>query len=591
MSGDKDKKQPDPYKAERDEAAQQNGTLDAVMDMTRIINPWGPNRGFHFGKTSFEGYDLNEMIDIVESSNPELVESAGTALVAARDAITEAAEELRINLGDVDWEGEAHTAFYTWGNDLVSTAVALATYADVVGTQVLAASSGLASVRKSMPPRDTRTDPKTVDDIPEAKRVDSNDEYAAAVKAESHRQEAINQMYRLASFYTVSSGTMQTAEEPVFPKMPDVGVPKPPPGYGDPYEPVNGRGALSPMADSGTTRHDSVDSGATRARVEDLSTSHKSVDESVGSPERHVGTEIDSVGTLPPQDIAKPTPVTSPTTAGPNVTPVATPPTMAPVATPPVARGPVGRASGISGVPPARTPATTQGRVGGMPPAAQAGRTGTGPMGPVGRAATAGQAGSRTTGPMGPVGRAATPGQAGGRTTGPMGRGVIGGVPRATGPAIGQASGVPRGPVTGMGATNPGRAVGGRAGVGRTTDGVVGGRPVTGPTPGTNGSRVPRGTVIGGQSAPTSRGTGERPGQRGVIGAPGSTTGTGQTPRPSAGSPDGVVGTPTGRASGSRNGGHRPGGTGVTRGPVGNQGSGETRSRREERRDGASSTD
>ncbi|MFE0456855.1 hypothetical protein ACFW2D_37350 [Streptomyces sp. NPDC058914] len=569
MSGDKDKKQPDPYKAERDEAAQQNGTLDAVMDMTRIINPWGPNRGFHFGKTSFEGYDLNEMIDIVESSNPELVESAGTALVAARDAITEAAEELRINLGDVDWEGEAHTAFYTWGNDLVSTAVALATYADVVGTQVLAASSGLASVRKSMPPRDTRTDPKTVDDIPEAKRVDSNDEYAAAVKAESHRQEAINQMYRLASFYTVSSGTMQTAEEPVFPKMPDVGVPAPAPETGlDFAKPA--QGSLAGVSGSESTGYHAAESTVGRARAEDLSSSQKGADESVRSPQQHIGTEIDSVGTLPPQETMKPTPVTSPTTAGPNVTPVATPP-MVPVATPPVARGPVGRASGISGVPPARTPASAQGRVGGMPPAAQAGRTG--------------------TGPMGPVGRAATPGQAGGRTTGPMGRGVIGGVPRATGPAIGQASGVPRGPVTGMGATNPGRAVGGRAGVGRTTDGVVGGRPVTEPTPGNNGSRVPRGTVIGGQSAPTSRGTGERPGQRGVIGAPGSTTGTGQTPRRSAGSPDGVVGTPTGRASGSRNGGHRPGGTGVTRGPVGNQTSGETRSRRDERRDGASSTD
>lgn len=570
MSGDKDKKQPDPYTAERQEAAQQNGTLDAVMDMTKVINPWGPNRGFHFGKTSFEGYDLNEMIDIVESANPELVESAGTALVAARDAITKAAEELSLNLGDVDWEGEAHSAFFTWGTDLVSTANALAEYADAVGTQVLAASSGLASVRKSMPPRDTRTDPKTVDDIPEAKRVDSNDEYTAAVKAESHRQEAINQMYRLASFYTVSSGMMQTAEEPVFPKMPDVGVPEPPPGYDLPPETRTGHGSLSTVADSGSPRHASADSRVLQSRAEDLPSVHKSADEAVRSPERHVGTEIDSVGTLQPQESMKPTTGTPPSTAGPNVSP-ATPAPTAPVAVPPALRGQAGRTSGFGGVPAAKAPTSTQGRVGGMPPGTPAGRTG--------------------TGPMGPVGRAVAPGQGGSRATGPMGRGVVGGVPRATGPAVGQASGVPRGPVTGMGATNPGRTVAGRLGVGRTTDGVVGGRPVTGATPGTNGSRVPRGTVIGGQDAPISRGTGERPGQRGVIGAPGSTTGTGQTARRPVGGSDGVVGTPKGRTPGTPNGGRTSGGTGVTRGPVGNQGSGETGARRDERRDSASSND
>ncbi|WP_449342489.1 hypothetical protein [Streptomyces aurantiogriseus] len=537
--------------------------------MTKVINPWGPNRGFHFGKTSFEGYDLNEMIDIVESASPELVEAAGTALVDARDAINEAAAELSVNINDVDWEGEAHTAFHTWGMDLVNTAYDLATYADTVGTQVMAASAGLASVRKSMPPRDTRSDPKAVDDIPEAKRVDSNDEYTAAVKAEGHRQEAINQMYRLASFYTVSSGMMQTAEEPVFPKMPDVGVPAPPPGWKPPFE-GPGNGSLSTGVESGSTRHDSVDSGVARSRAEDLPSSHKTADERVLSPERHVGTEIDSVGTLPPQETMKPAPVTSPSTTGPNVTPVGAPP-FAPVAAPPVSRGQVGRTSGFGGVPATRTPASAQGRAGGMPPGTPAGRTG--------------------TGPMGPVGRAATPGQAVSRTTGPMGRGVIGGVPRATGPTGGQTGGIPRGPVTGMGATNPRPTVAGRAGVGRTTDGVVGGRPVTGATPGASGSTVPRGTVIGGQNAPTSRGTGERPGQRGVIGAPGSTTGGGQTARRTVGSPDGVVGTPTGRASGARNGGHRPSDTGVRRVPPGNQSSGETRARRDERRDGTSSTD
>ncbi|MEU0675194.1 hypothetical protein ABZ330_20320 [Streptomyces sp. NPDC006172] len=564
MSGQSDsKKQPDPYKAERQEAAQQNGTLDAVMNVPKVLNPWGLNSGFHFGKTSFEGYDLNEMIDIVESSNPELVESAGTALVAARDAITKAAEELSLNLGDVDWKGEAHTAFTTWGNDLVTTAYGLADYADVVGTQVLAASSGLASVRKSMPPRDGRTDPKTVDDIPEAKRVDSNDEYTAAVKAEGHRQEAINQMYRLASFYAVSGGMMQTAEEPVFPKMPDAGVPEPPLRWGLEPPAVTKTASLSSTSASETVSHHAASASGDRSPHDVSLPSVKDTDDSFTVPDRHVGTKIDSVGTMPPPEVAKPTPVTSPSTAGPNVTPVATPAPMAPVTAPSLARGPLGRTSGISGVSATKNPASAQGRAAGMP----AGRTGTGPVGPMARAVTSGQTGAHSTGPMG--------------------RGVIGGAPRATGPATAQANGVPRGSAPGMGATNPGRTVTGRAGIGRTTDGVVGGKPVTGATAGANASRASRGTVIGAQNPPSSRGAGERPGQRGVIGAPGSTTSAGQTSRRSVGSPDGVAGTPTGRGAGPMNGGR----TGGTRGAAGNRGVSETRARREQRRDDASSTD
>ncbi|MCX5171887.1 hypothetical protein OG616_28190 [Streptomyces antibioticus] len=576
MSGDD--KQPE-YAAEHQDAAQQNGTLDAVMNVTKIL-PFGMgSRGFHFGTTSFEGYDLNAMIDIVESANPELLEDAGNALVAARDAITKAAEELSTNLGDIDWKGEAHTAFTTWGTDLVSTAYSLATYADTVGTQVIAAGAGLASVRKSMPPRDNRTDPKTVDEIPTPKRVDTNDEYAAAVKAESHRQEAINQMYRLASFYTVSGGMMQNAEEPVFPKMPDVGVPQPPPGF-DPWMPGPRAGSLGTVTDSGTTSKHAVDSGRTQPRVEDLSVSHTGGEGSVTPPTRPIGTEIDSVGTLPPQDTVKPTPVAPPTTTtgGPPVGPN---PPMGPVVTPPVARGQSGRATGFGG---ARGPISTQGRVGGTQGGPTAGRTGTGPMGrggmpgqaaagrtggPMGRGAMPGQAAGRTGGPMG---RGAMPAQAAGRTGGPMGRGVVGGTPKPAGSAAKPPGGVPRGPVNGMNAMNPGRSGAGRPG-------VVGGKPVTGgTTPGANGPRVPRGTVIGREGATPSRNTGERPGQRGVIGANTPKTNPAQTSRRTAGSPDGVVGAPKG-------------GVGAPRGRGGKQRSGETRSRREERRDGTSAND
>ncbi|MDX3803501.1 WXG100 family type VII secretion target [Streptomyces sp. AK04-3B] len=561
MSGDK---KPDHYQAERQDATQQNSGVDDAVNKAVVISPGMLSSPGGFGNTSFEGYDLNAMIDIVEGASPETLENAATALVDARDAINDAADELSRNLGNVDWEGEAHTAFYTWGMNLTTTAKELATYTDEVGTQVLAASSGLASVRKSMPPRDSRIVPKKVDDIPTPQRVDGNAEYTAAVKAEKDRQEAINQMYRLASFYTVSSGMMEMAKEPVFPEMPSVGVPAPPPSYGDPYKPMPVQNPLSGVTHSEVASHRSEATGVEPPRAQELTSSHKSVDDSLSSPEGTTGTEIDSVGTLPPQDTGKPTTVTSPTSSAPGATPVGTVTPFAPVGVSPVVRGPVGRASGFTGIPGGKASTVAQGRSGGLP-GRTPGRTGTGPMGPM----------NRTT----------APGQAGSRTAGPVGRGVVGGAAKSGGPVAKQVGGVPRGPVNGMGATNARRA-----GIARSSNGVVGGRPVTVTTPGASASKLPRGTVIGGEGAPASRATGEKPGQRGVVGAPNSSTG--QTSRRRVSSPGGVVGTPKGGTPGSRSGGHASGGgIGVTRGTAGNKGSGERRSRRDERRDKPSSTD
>ncbi|WP_159083133.1 WXG100 family type VII secretion target [Streptomyces sp. P3] len=569
MSGDK---KPDHYQAERQDATQQNTGVDDAVNKAVNISPGMLSSPGGFGNTSFEGYELNAMIDIVEGASPETLESAATALVDARDAINDAADELSRNLGNVDWEGEAHTAFYTWGMNLTTTALELASYTDDVGTQVLAASSGLASVRKSMPPRDSRIVPKKVEDIPTPQQVEGNAEYTAAVKAEKDRQEAINQMYRLASFYTVSSGMMEMAKEPVFPEMPDVGVPAPPPEDGlNVGEPI--AGSRGTAINSGSTSHHVMNSTATRPGTHDLPASHTSPDETVGLPERHVGTEIDSVGTLPPQDTTRPATVAPPSTTVPNATPGGPPSSFAPVGVPPTFRGAAGRVSPITGASANRFSAS-QGRVAGTPGGTAAGRTGIGPVGPTGRADAAGKTG--------------------GRTAGPMERGVVGGAPKPAGQPMGRTASGPRGPVTGAGAMNPGRPGGaGRFGAGRVGNGVVGGRPVTAGPAGSKTSKLSRGTVVGSEGTLTPRDAGERPGQRGVVGAPRSTAGpaAGQAARRSGGSPGGVVGTPQGRVSGGRNGGNPSSGPGAGRGSARKQGSGETRSRRDERRDDASSTD
>lgn len=238
----------DPHQVEREQAAQQVNVIDLMNTVAKVgFLPFGGKFPRLYGKTNFEGHDLNAMIDMVESAKPEDLETAATALLNAQTAIEDAAGELEGHISRVDWEGESGEAFRKWGAKLVVHTRKLADFAEAAGTQMTAAATGLASVRSAMPPRDTRQDPKTVADIPTPSRVEGNEEYAAAVKAEKDRQEAINQMNRLSSFYEVSETTLAQQEPPVFEAMPDVGVPKPTPGYGTPVgtgAEVQGTGGL-----------------------------------------------------------------------------------------------------------------------------------------------------------------------------------------------------------------------------------------------------------------------------------------------------------------------------------------------------------
>lgn len=94
-------------------------------------------------KSNFEDHDLNDMIDIVENTNPADLEGAGEALWKAQKAISDAATELRGHLtaAEDDWKGEAGKAFQIWGKGLAGHADALADYAKAAGVQITSAST------------------------------------------------------------------------------------------------------------------------------------------------------------------------------------------------------------------------------------------------------------------------------------------------------------------------------------------------------------------------------------------------------------------------------------------------------------------
>ncbi|WSY91671.1 hypothetical protein OH809_12500 [Streptomyces sp. NBC_00873] len=511
---------------------------DVNRQVQNVMESFGFGRSGSSGRTSFEGHELNAMIDLIENSNPEHLEDAGQALLKARTAIKEAADELGDFIGDVDWEGESGIAFRDWGNGLVAHAMKLSDFAEAAGTQITVAGTGLASVRKSLPPRDNRLDRKSVEDIEAPKRIDGNPEYAAAVKVEKDRQEAINQANRLASYYSVSEETLAAQEPPRFDKKLDVAMPRPSGRQRGQIESGTSSSADSAPSGGGTSRGVSEHTASGGPG----STASARPNEAFGlvAPvlDKSTSTEIDSI-TVPSAPV---------TDSGPSPTPSTTSPAgPGGGSTQPMANGFVNPVTGGSrwskgstGVPRAvGQPGGGGFRAGGSTgrdPAAN-GRAGA----PVGRPA-----------PMGGGSASGTSGRGGGQSPVAGRSGVTGGRPAVGGPAGRTGT---SGPLAGRGS------------------GIVGGTPQRAvPGAGTPGGArgVPRGTVIGAGVAAQTGGSAGGASRRGVIGA----GGTSSASRPGGrGTPstNGVVGTPRGGAAGFGAGtrGFTAGGAGLVRGPVG----------------------
>ncbi|MEU9444990.1 hypothetical protein AB0D42_29775 [Streptomyces sp. NPDC048304] len=520
------------------------GAVDAVIRAT----PMGRGVAIRtdFGKKDLS---LNKMIDLVEETDPEDLESSGKALWDARDAIKAAAEELDGHIQKVHWVGESGDSFRDWGGKLVTHTHFLSEFAGAAGDQITAAAVGLAAVRGAMPPRDTEANRKRPETFTAAEKAADKEGYATAVKVEKDRQEAINQMNRLASYYAVSEEVLSTLPDkdrkPAFTSMPNVGVPKPSrwSNDGDPT-PAASSGFASHAGTgsvSGGGHHPAVQSGDVPRHVTSAGpTPTQHVPDKIPHADQPVGTHIDTTGTLP-------SPTT--TTPGPSHTPpvTGTPPTSG--GQPNVFDGggyrlPMPNATsgrGLSGTGGLRTPPSAQGRTATsrLTDPASGRATGRGPVDEMGRATSAGQSTVK--------GAASGP-----RSSSPMGRGVTGGTPR---PGGAEAARTSSGPATGAGRSN----------------GVVGGRPsATNPST-KNGSRLPRGTVIGAEEEVNSRSTTGRLGQRGVFGAPESTARPGARAtgsRLGTGTSEPVTGSPTARnsAGGAERNGMTRGGAGLTRG-------------------------
>jgi hypothetical protein len=510
--------------------------------MSDLVDIFGPGLGYiALGATAFDGKKLNQLLDLVEAANPADLEHAGEALEKATVAINDAAKDLNDFVKSTEWEGEGAAAFQAYGTGVVGYAWDIAKVANAVGAQMKVASTGLASVRNAMPPRDTRAvaDQKEPRQFKPEERRPDNPDYQKALQVEKDRQEAINQMNRLGSYYVVSTSTLAGQEMPPPPAAYKAAVPKP-----------TGRDADLPTGESSTagvgwSRTSEISPGSDRAAVGAYGGSSRA--EALGAPAGVIGSspsmQIDSV-VAPPSPAPATGPATPPAQIGPTG-PVTgnPPPVMTNLGTPPRTKTP--SATGTKGLP----------------------RPGVGPTtASMGRSGASGGGSTQAGRSSGAVGR---PGSTAGSATSAGRSGTASGRPGATGtgPAVGRpgvVGGTGSNPVAGRPGM-PGQAAGGRQSPSHTprvghSNGIVGGTPQRA-TGGTTGSRVPKGTVIGAEGATTGRTQAARPSQSGVIGAPRG----GSTARAAGGGipgVNGVVGTSRGAVAGSggaARAGERPG--------------------------------
>ncbi|MFJ3832705.1 hypothetical protein ACIPWI_32835 [Streptomyces sp. NPDC090046] len=362
--------------------------------------------------TDFEGFTHQQMRDMSASLDPASVQARADQLKKAAEDIKKIGEALKRHRVS-GWEGEGADAFQEWVGRAGNATLRLGEYSAKGG-------EWMGSVVQTM----TEATKMTAVDATATKNLAAalkhhNDPDAAAVRVEAQttldadHREAVRLMTNLAQSYQQSSSEMDKAPIPTFPPPPAVLLPKQVDGTSDMARaggsPGAGSYATSPSYASsthgGTTGSSNELGWAPGHPPQPGSTLPAPV-----TPDRDVEVDLDTVGTLPPNQTLPPVTATpgSPLPTGPGSPPLT--PFAPPIAVPPI--------SGVKGP--------------GLP----------GVFGP-------GVSAPGTTGPLGKVG--------GMQGLPPRDVGIMGGRP-VTSP--GPSSGIPRGTVIGEG-TQAGRPMGG----------------------------------------------------------------------------------------------------------------------------------
>ncbi|GGS33691.1 hypothetical protein Snoj_61220 [Streptomyces nojiriensis] len=416
--------------------------------------------------TDFESFTHQQMRDMIASLDPTSVQARADQLKKAAEDIKKIGEALK-NHVVTGWEGQGADAFQEWVGRAGNATLRLSEYSAKGGTAMGWVVQTMTEATKM-----TAVDATATKDLAAAIKY-HNDPDSAKVRAEAQstldadRREAIRLMTNLAQSYQQSSTEMDKAPIPTFPPPPNDFVPDV--RYDSGEEARSGGGSsASAGGSSGTAYTPSGSAGGVASSEPGRVPGHQPEPDSTVptttlpapvTPDRDVEVDLDTVGTLPPNQTLPP--VTTPPggplptspggpTPGPFVPPMAVPPisgvkgpglpgVFGPGVPVPGTPGPLGKGGGLPGMLPRDSgimggrPVTSTGPSSGIPrgtvigEGAQAGR----PMGGGGMGHGGGGAhGSSQGGFSGGRRLASEPGGVvGGRQTGAVGRPGVGGQP------------------------------------------------------------------------------------------------------------------------------------------------------------------
>ncbi|MFI6405267.1 translation initiation factor IF-2 [Streptomyces sp. NPDC050548] len=178
--------------------------------------------------TPFEDMSHEQMLAWLDQANSRTVRSAADRLTAAAKEIRKIGEELKVRPQYVDWQGEGADVFRTWADDLANSTLRLGDFSDDAAKWLGQASDAIAQAQASIP-RDTKTARANLNEATPAHNgpdttpvtVRSATELAAlAAHKEKIRQEAASQMLKLGQSYRLSATQLDGLERPMFPPPP-----------------------------------------------------------------------------------------------------------------------------------------------------------------------------------------------------------------------------------------------------------------------------------------------------------------------------------------------------------------------------------
>ncbi|CAL9451560.1 hypothetical protein SUDANB106_02478 [Streptomyces sp. enrichment culture] len=157
----------------------------------------------------FEGRSLAALNAMVAKADPGLLTSRGQALGKAGSDMDGIGSELRTYIDRVEWDGEGGDAFREWGRQFALESMRFATYVRTLGQHMVNAGQALTEAKAAIPEPESMC------------YADPEKDKARQEREESKRQEAINQLNRLSSYYRTTGESLRAAEEPDFKPLPN----------------------------------------------------------------------------------------------------------------------------------------------------------------------------------------------------------------------------------------------------------------------------------------------------------------------------------------------------------------------------------